>query len=67
MTDGFNRIRHFGFNGISKELRAARRRHLRAIQRILNSHGWKTINRHLEYVGKGAAGRRLSRVTSSMS
>ena len=47
-------------NGINNKIRAARRRALRGTERVLNSHGWQTINRQIEYVGKGAAGRRLS-------
>jgi hypothetical protein len=39
-------------NGITNKIRAARRRTLRAIERILNSYGWKTIDGHAQYVGR---------------
>ena len=47
-------------NGITNKIRAERRWARRSTERVLNREGWKTINGHAEYIGRGAAGRRLS-------
>jgi len=63
--DVYNGFTHYGFNGFNASLRKKRARLFRGTERVLRTHGWRTINGQPEYVGKGRPRRPNSRKSSS--